>query len=338
MLSTSHGSKRVGFTLIELLVVIAIIAILIGLLVPAVQKVREAAARASCANNLKQIGLAVHSYHDVRKSLPPDRIAMNWPTWAVLILPYLEQGPAHNLWNIQKRYIEQNGPIGSAADPCAINVPVYFCPSRRGTPSTFSQPMPKAADLPKNGVARPGGLCDYANNGGTNGSDGALVEAGSWQTSPTGLNLDSTSPVQPLGTLCLSWRSQTNFASITDGTSNTLLIGEKFVLQTDLDGGTSTDGSVFSSGNGQENSFRRFVGNNGATPPVLRPLVQGILDPGRDANGSLWADKAFGSWHTGICQFVFCDASVHAIPVSTPVTTMQLLGVRNDGQAIPPYE
>jgi prepilin-type N-terminal cleavage/methylation domain-containing protein len=331
-------AQRAGFTLIELLVVIAIIAILIALLVPAVQKVREASNRASCLNNLKQIGLAFHSYHDARKTLPPERIAPSWPTWAVLILPYLEQDNVYKLWNIQKRYFEQPGPVGSASDPCSYNIAVYFCPSRRGVPGMVSQPMPKTADIPGGDakLMRGGGMSDYANNGGTNGSDGALLEGVRWQTSPAGLDLDAG--IAPLGTLCLSFTSQTKFASITDGLSNTLLVGEKFVLKTDLSGGISTDGSVFSSGTGQENSFRRFAGNNGASPPVVRPIVPGVEDPGPNGDGKMWADKAFGSWHTGLCQFVFCDGSAKALSVNIDVNTLQLLAQRADGKPIPPYE
>jgi prepilin-type processing-associated H-X9-DG protein len=305
------------------------------LLLPAVQKVREAAARTSCRNNLKQIGLAMHNYHDTNQALPPDRIALGWATWAVLILPYIEQDNVYKLWNIQKRYYEQGGPVGSASDPCTYNIKTYFCPSRRSVPAMLSEPVPvQANNLPGNDtkLRRGGGMSDYANCGGSDGSNGALVEGAFWLTSPPGLNLSSKPPIQPLGTLCLGFRSQTNFASITDGLSNTLLVGEKYIFPAELSG-KGGDGSVFSSGNGEEHTFRRFVG---VSPPHTRFLVPTTADPGPDAAG-VWADKAFGSPHSGVCQFVFCDGSVKALPVSINITTLQLLGMRSDGQPIPDY-
>src|SRR6186713_297456 len=98
MAPSSCQQRRVGFTLVELLVVIAIIGVLVALLLPAVQMAREAARRSSCQNNLRQIGIATHNFHDVQNQLPPVRVSNNHATWFVLIMPYMEQGNIAQLW------------------------------------------------------------------------------------------------------------------------------------------------------------------------------------------------------------------------------------------------
>ena len=114
---------RRGFTLIELLVVIAIIAILVGLMMPAVQKAREAANRTQCSNNLKQIALAMHLYENTHKRLPPSRLEQR-ASWAWLILPFLEQD---NLYRRVNLGLDVNK---IDFTPFQINVPIYYCPSR----------------------------------------------------------------------------------------------------------------------------------------------------------------------------------------------------------------
>lgn len=148
---------RQAFSLIELLAVIAIISVLIGLLLPAVQRVREAANRISCANNLKQLGLAMHHYENVHGHLPPNKLGEHLATWAVLILPYMEQDNLYAQWNVKKYYFQQNDMARQSA------VPNYFCPSRR-TMATAPR-LSVSGDKPPAyvGLAHvPGALSDYA--------------------------------------------------------------------------------------------------------------------------------------------------------------------------------
>jgi prepilin-type N-terminal cleavage/methylation domain-containing protein/prepilin-type processing-associated H-X9-DG protein len=202
----SRKFSRRGFTLIELLVVISIISILIGMLLPAVQKAREAAARISCTNNLKQIGLAMHNYAFDFERFPPSRQAEGLATWAVLILPYLEQSNLYNQWNIGLPYFQQNN--------IARMSPVkgYFCPSRRSASDAPNASI--SGDFPPTtgGTATniPGALGDYAV---------VIDPSGTDEPSVTTPNLSGSFQIG-MGYSLLSF---------TDGLSNTLLVGDKQV-------------------------------------------------------------------------------------------------------------
>ena len=293
-----------GFTLVELLVVIAVIGVLVGMLLPAVQMVRESARRVECMNNLKQLGLAVHNYEGGKKQFPPARAADEFLTWPVYLMPFVDMNNMYNQLDLKKRYRDQ--------DPNVVTtvMPVLMCGSRaRGIPniSNWETHGPRGA------------LGDYAGNAGTQKhfpyDDWAKFEEPVDGIINSGFAKDNE-VVDSM--LTGPEKGRYGFSAVKDGTSNTIMIGEKYISRMGLKEPHGWgDGCIY---NGDEpESFIRI----GGYAMGLAASQTLILSPGEY--------PIFGSAHVQVVNFVMVDGSTHSISNNIDQETLYRLCSRKDG-------
>jgi prepilin-type N-terminal cleavage/methylation domain-containing protein/prepilin-type processing-associated H-X9-DG protein len=319
-------ARRSAFTLIELLVVIAIIAILIGLLLPAVQKVREAAARAKCTNNLKQVGIALHAYHDqfgrfpsARPLLPTTGNNGQYTTyawnilpattetcggWMFRILPFIEQG---NL-QLPLNSVTSTAQIADTINTIGSNqVQIYMCPSdplvtnkSPGTPPSGGRALTSYLGITGNDEWLESGFY------GSNGRNG-MFPVYSW----IGSTMD---------------KSGVRMLSVTDGLSNTTMVGERPPADPVTSGG-------FRWGWWRGSDFNTVLGN----PSRESSIVTGCPDPAYfrpDNPNNKCAATHYWSMHPGGANWLLGDGSVRFIPYSAGTTTLPQMASRDGGEVI----
>jgi prepilin-type N-terminal cleavage/methylation domain-containing protein len=328
--------SRGGFTLVELLVVIAIIGILVALLLPAIQAAREAARRSQCLNHLKQIGLAMHMFHDTVKKIPPSRMPCHHGTWASAIWPYLEEGAIAEQWDEEKSYHFQ------PADNLKVQVAVYLCPTRRAPPQLSVEGDSRA------GVAhRPGALSDYAVSIGDGyeyqGDGGKRSEGSNDSTAEDPNNLrsipngafrsaitlaDKCYGFDPDQRLIGGYKCRLSFKHLVDGLSKTIFVGEKALPGRAADGSeafgkkSENDNSVYNAD--FHRTFARY-GSDRAPIATSRDDQFALNAPGY---------CNFGSWHPGICHFLLGDSSTRAVSNTLDVKILARLCNIRDGEAV----
>jgi prepilin-type N-terminal cleavage/methylation domain-containing protein len=337
-----HGSKETdGFTLVELLVVIAIIGVLVALLLPAIQAAREAARRTQCANNLRQIGIAIHNYHDARKELPPMRVDDHQPTWSMLICDYLEQSQAKRLWDTSLGCFYDQ-PLATRA----VIIDTFYCPSQTHESQTTLAPVDSihghnTEDKETGEIGWRGAISDYRAVSGSSWTYSVLNEQGTRVTITNGEYNGSIGPFvdgampQALRSKVTytdgdrrnlrSFHAQTSLKSIADGLSQTMLIGE--------------------ASRALAESSHAFNGDSNPGYPVghAKPFCQRCtlpLDPEVVANPDRlsqqpnqdYGDFGFGGAHDSTAHFILCDASVQATSKDIDPYILDQMATRDGGE------